>query len=597
MRYLRLLPAFSVAQLAALLLFFGAAPPVAPAQAVTVQNAMVKVRPDDSPPTATSASIAAAQNEFEPFQIVLDGGPRGVRQVAAAASELTGAGGARIASENIRLYREDLVKVERTSNRDTQGTGYYPDPLVPVVDDYFHEPRNAFPFDVAAGQLRAIWAEVYVPMGTAAGMYSGTIVVTSNGKPLAAVPLSLKVRRFALPSTATLKSIYATGWNLCGMLNRGTGAYRSPYCGESGTREYLSLAGILALNHRLNLSGSLYGNYVFPSGEFERYWGRLYDGKAPTILPGAKYTSGLSLSTGYSSRLRDYWPRFANTRRAINFYGCDEPQAVGHGCTFANMADRLQPATSIGMPTVVTTNIANVHRYDLGGLITVLAPVMNHVVDKAHGVSHVAEYDSWKATPGKQLYWYQSCLSHGCTRSSDADYTGWPDYMVDNLPVQHRAMEWFSFEYGFQGELYYAMSYKFQCAWTDQYAFDGNGDGTLIYPGFANQAALPPVCAEPQPVIGGTHGTLVESIRLKLIREGFEDYEYLNKLCSLSASDCAWAKHLAQSLFPVLYQVTSVTPEALYAARREMGDRLDAALESRTAPAGGQAKPERPKAH
>ncbi len=41
----------------------------------------------------------------------------------------------------------------------------------------------------------------------------------------------------------------------------------------------------------------------------------------------------------------------------------------------------------------------------------------------------------------------------------------------------------------------------------------GNGDGTLFYPGMPAR-------------IGGKSDIPVESIRLKLIREGLEDYEY-----------------------------------------------------------------------
>ena len=46
------------------------------------------------------------------------------------------------------------------------------------------------------------------------------------------------------------------------------------------------------------------------------------------------------------------------------------------------------------------------------------------------------------------------------------------------------------------------------------YLFGGNGDGTLFYPGLPD-------------LIGGSTHIPVESIRLKLIREGLEDYEYL----------------------------------------------------------------------
>src|ERR687888_349409 len=44
------------------------------ASAITVVDATLKVRPTDSPQGTTSATLRAARNEFEPFQIVVAGG-------------------------------------------------------------------------------------------------------------------------------------------------------------------------------------------------------------------------------------------------------------------------------------------------------------------------------------------------------------------------------------------------------------------------------------------------------------------------------------------------------------------------------------------
>ena len=54
----------------------------AASQSVTVANAMVKIHPTDAPPTAISAEIHAAQNEFEAFQLVISGPASGVSVTA-----------------------------------------------------------------------------------------------------------------------------------------------------------------------------------------------------------------------------------------------------------------------------------------------------------------------------------------------------------------------------------------------------------------------------------------------------------------------------------------------------------------------------------
>jgi len=107
----------------------------ASAVGVTVTDAMHKVRADDAVvPTGTSASIKAARNEFEAFQIVVRGP---ATSVSATASALTGPGGSITtagcgAAGNIRLYREDLYAVGGTANpqSDVSGmTGRIPDAL------------------------------------------------------------------------------------------------------------------------------------------------------------------------------------------------------------------------------------------------------------------------------------------------------------------------------------------------------------------------------------------------------------------------------------------------------------------------------------
>jgi hypothetical protein len=42
-------------------------------------------------------------------------------------------------------------------------SGEWPDPLVPRVDTYDHEPRNAFPFKLVKRRNQSIWFDVYVP--------------------------------------------------------------------------------------------------------------------------------------------------------------------------------------------------------------------------------------------------------------------------------------------------------------------------------------------------------------------------------------------------------------------------------------------------
>ncbi|MGC3996712.1 MAG: sugar-binding protein [Anaeromyxobacter sp.] len=160
--------------------------------------------------------------------------------------------------------------------------------------------------------------------------------------------------------------------------------------------------------------------------------------------------------------------------------------------------------------------------------------------------------------PRKELWAYQSCMSHGCGGTSDY-FTGWPSYMIDASPVRNRAMQWLEYLYGVTGEVYFetTMAYTHD-AWNNQWDFTGNGDGTLFYPGTPAK-------------IGGTTHIPVASIRLALIREGMEDFEYLKLLSDLG--DRAMAQREALALFPTAYQ-TEQSPDALLAARARIAQRI-----------------------
>jgi hypothetical protein len=134
--------------------------------------------------------------------------------------------------------------------------------------------------------------------------------------------------------------------------------------------------------------------------------------------------------------------------------------------------------------------------------------------------------------------------------------TGWPTYAIDSDGTRNRAMEWMSFTYDMQGELYYevTMAYFSGDPWVNQTAFGGTGDGTLFYPGTPAK-------------IGGQTEIPVESLRLKGIRDGMEDYELLNLAKQLGLGD--QAKAIAQGVYPKTYLATT-SPAALDSARSEL---------------------------
>src|SRR5438105_3443805 len=133
----------------------------ASAAQVWVAPAAQKIRPSVQPAAGapTAASIAAAQNEFESFQVVVTGAASGVSM---SIEGLNDGKGHTISGRDLVLYREALLNVLSQTGGDG-AAGMWPDALVPDVDPIAGEKRNAFPFDVPAGESRAVLVDVPAP--------------------------------------------------------------------------------------------------------------------------------------------------------------------------------------------------------------------------------------------------------------------------------------------------------------------------------------------------------------------------------------------------------------------------------------------------
>ncbi len=532
---------------------------------IGVVDATQKVRPTQTPALLPAAQLVAARNEFEPFQIVVAGGTTGASNVSAVASALSGPAGT-IAAGHVRLYRLGYLDVTTPSSVDG-ATGRWPDPLIPDVDPVAGEKRNAFPFSVPAGENRVIFVDLFVPRGTAPGSYSGRVTVTANGAQVQ-VPIQLEVNAFTLPSTSSLPSTFGMGWNAACVAHYGS--YSA--CGnDAGIRSMNGLYARFMLDHRITSEFVYTGPNAVGGTTYD--WANSFDNHYAPLIEGTA-TQGMQLSGARATSVRYIWREGAMEYGAwaqhfrqkgwlprTYHYTCDEPPAT---CAWSDIATRATAvhAADPAFRTLVTTSLQEATRNNVLNHIDLLVPVVNHMHDKGtgtYGGNQRAKYDAFLAGKStRDLWWYQSCMSHGCEIIGGAYYSGWPSYMVDASGVQNRAMSWLTFKYDIRGELYWNTTYRLSNAWSSVFAFGGNGDGTLLYPGTPAR-------------IGGTTHIPVASYRLKMIREGMEDYEYLHALDQLG--DSAWARNLVDGLFPNAYS-TIQSPASLRSARTAMAQRL-----------------------
>ncbi|HEX7622026.1 MAG TPA: glycoside hydrolase domain-containing protein, partial [Anaeromyxobacteraceae bacterium] len=533
------------------------------AQATTawVVSSTEKVRPSAAAVPLAGAELAAARNEFEAFQIAVAGPLSGV---SATATAFTGPA----VLPAPRLFREAIITLANPSGPDGV-TGPFPDALIPDVDDVVGEKRNAFPFDVPAGEARALWIEAFVPASAPPGQYTATVTVRATGQADLTIPVSLTVWNFTLPSTSSLKSHFGLYY---GDLPAAHGVSGDAF---STLRARYAQLG---LDHRISISDLDDGNGDL--NHYAAFYGALFDGRAPTQLQGARLTSAQYAGPGdpaNSTAGHAQWAAFFKGKGWFDRlfdYTCDEPNSPR--CQWSDLQSRaaLVKAGDPEFRVLTTATVTDATQQGAAGTIDLIVPVLNYMQDKTGPFAgeQRAAYDAFLASgPRKELWMYQSCMSHGCGGTSEY-FRGWASYAIDASAVRHRAMEWLSFRFDVTGELYYetTQAYAGGAPWTNQWDYSGNGDGTLLYPGTPG-------------AIGGQTDIPVASLRLKMIREGMEDYEYLKAVADLG--DGALAKQVAARLFPDPW--TQPTVADLFAARQQLAARILELTGSAPAAPGG----------
>jgi MYXO-CTERM domain-containing protein len=547
-----------------------------PLSAVSAVRETQKIRPTDpAPPAQGSIALSCAKNEFCAFQIAVSADASAAVSVTnIALGDLAGPCAATLpAASSSMVYREGFLDVTTPSN--SAGlTGQWPDPLIPKVDAFYGETRNAFPAQVAAGQTQGFWVEVLIPSDQAPGTYNGTAAVTVSGGAPVPIGVSIQVRNFALPSTSSLGSAYGFDWD--GPCVGHFGGYGPPNCDDQQLEALNALYFQDALNHRISISALVYAPPI-TNGQgdfmtFDTLYGPFLDGTALSgnnQLQGAKLTAiaytGDEVSASYAA-----WAGHFKTKGwfdRVFDYTCDEPPS---GCAWTDIPTRAAVVHG-GDPnfrTLTTTTVQAATKNGVLSSLDILVPIINEMYgsqDDPYPGDQRAAYDTFLQGPNTLLWMYQSCEpSSSCSNGDVAGgEVGWPTMFIDESAISNRMMQWMDFKYQVSAELYYdttgAMSNSAQNAWQTQYEFGNNGDGSIWYPGKPS-------------VIGGTHDIPVESIRMKMLREGMQDYEYLNLLTTLG--DSAFAQTELAKVVTNAGDFTS-DPAVIDQARADMATEIE----------------------
>jgi len=493
---------------------------LAPSPRLVPVPALAKVRPGHPLQALGEARLRAARGECEGVQTYV-APPAEV--LAADVAPLRGPGRAGLP---VSVYREAWMELTRATEGGGQA-GLWPDPLLPVNRASGGTNPAVLPARSTAERPLVLYLEACVPLGMEPGVYRGQLEVTFRDGPRATLPLELDVAPVDIPPTSSLKNTWGLGVYV---LAHGFGVPRDSPEGVA----LLRAAGRALLEHRL--SGYQMGIDPLPSragpGGTRVVDFSGYDAEMAEVLGGTALRSGARFTT---TEVRDDWrlttaeriaylrawqAHFAERgwRQLLWYYAKDEPKPDDDPRVRAESA--LTHAVG-NLPILVTS-----FRSSLWDAADIVAPVMvclfprpgRSLCPGAEPVSRVRA----RIGPTKQLWWYQSCMFHGCDgppedRKLAASMTGWASYMIDHSGPRNRAMGVLAFLERIEGELYFDTLVAWEKdgqPWRDVWRFGGNGDGTFFYPGTREQ-------------VGDEAPVLVPSLRLKTVRDGLEDYELL----------------------------------------------------------------------
>jgi hypothetical protein len=477
----------------------------------------------------TEVKLSSARGAYESFQIVVNGASKGLGNVNVTVSDLKGPGGQVIPKTNFTLYREKYMNVTSSSpnwkgSNQPMAPGWYADALIPFTDPDTGKPLSgasitAVPFDVKTGNNQPIWVDLLVPRSAEPGKYTGTYTVTSNQGDFTG-SIALKVWNFALPLAPTLKSAFLF------FQAGGVDAQR-----ELLRNKVSPLSVSPADQDRLMKENGLSAVHVGPFSGADI--GRCNMSPAPSV---AQYKA---LAAGQKPGLMLYSYSADEIGRCSNLYP-----------TIKQWAKNMHQA---GIKNLISMSPTPALYDDGSGTgrsavdIWVMLPVM---------------YNNAKARVDEVLKKGDTVWSYN-TLVQDA-YS--PKWEIDFDPVNFRVQPGFiSQSLNLTGLLYWRVDKWPGDAWNNvnnagTYASANYpGEGMLVYPG--------------QTV--GVKG-VVASMRLKWLRDGVEDYDYIQILKNLKPE---LAMQIAKSVGPDWTNWTR-DPNAIQAAREKLGDTIDQLMSS-----------------
>jgi hypothetical protein len=540
-----------------------------------------KVRPTDRIETHNlvwskknkKVTVAGAGNEHVPFQVVVTSPvPPGRRPKApggffVTASDLVSANGKTIPGSQVGLYLEHYIMLYAKSGPVGE-TGPWPDAIVPLK----------VPFTMASQYAvvknRPIWVDISVPTSTAPGKYSGTISVTQDGKKVDDISIELQVYNFSLPAKTSLVSYMniSKGW-MSRFYHKDSKSQEMDKLTQSYYDFLYSRRMEPWFNDQLAPEVSVSGDSVnvkFNDARYQYYLGDLKSNRVlletfpndlERLVKDEKFSKSFNSKVkSYLSKVKAYFEKHGWKQKLVFNSPIDEPNTKEDYDETREWAKLVhEAAPSIPFLSTESPVTDNPEWGKLNGLVNNFS-IHGNALNEAEVKKAIRDEQS----KGGEMTWYISC---------DQIYPQ-PNYFIDAPAMDPVMVPWITEQYKMAGFLYWAANFWTETPnpWLDAVTFisgylcsDGyvlNGEGSLLYPGdFVKRFTG-------QPDVEGP----VSSLRFELLREGIEDFDYIQML--KAAGQQSFVDSIVNKL---VIDVSTFTRnrEDLYAARKAMAQQLE----------------------
>jgi hypothetical protein len=556
---------------------------------LTALNSMERVSQDQKVDGAQTVKISSARNEVESFQVVVSAPNENITVTKVEISDLTGPGGSKIEKENIKLFREEYVRVRMSSPRAELPPGLYPDPLVPFINPVTNkpiEPLNqsrerwgeavktrgydmyAVPFEVFKGQNQVLWVDVYVPENVPAGEYNGRLRAWARGGISEQIPMTVTVWDFTLPDGPTHRNHFGSFGNVARYFSveRNSDRFKQiemSYCrAMSEHRINPPIPGYLL--PQINDDGSLeivperhaalkefitdlhVTDFEIPRARFARLPGSTLRPDYKTISPENKQKAQRYYREFYKYLKDNGWEKGAY------LYMLDEPNLRENYEQVLVLGELVHQAVpQLKCLVVEQTYLQDPSWPDIDPAVDIWCPLWSFIDsetinEKIAGGDEVWSYTALVQRAPRYHPQYQT------VRNYDPPY-----WHIDRPLTVYRVPTWINYQYDITGLLYWSTVTTVIEPWYNP-AFAHprhyNGGGFLFYPGVP--------CGIDGPVI---------SMRLKNLRDGMEDYEYFAILERLT--DKKTVKKLVDTIAPNWWDF-SKDPDEFLAAREKIAQQI-----------------------